>query len=285
MEQINLGYSTKNIPVPSDKAYLKNLILKVESFIKRIRWKALFYDKSKNNDDEENDLVEKFGFKSSRTPPQNESLTGVEKDLYNLVHTIKFRRSSNEFQRQLSADKRRILNSKKIVVAADKSSNMYSLPVADYKKLVMDNITTEYRKCSEIVLDDINSAAKVIAKNLKLDDRIEKFSTKNAFITMKDHKENFNNNPRCRLINPSKTEIGIISKAYLDSINTNIRKSTNLNQWKNTKEVITWFRSIENKKNSRFIQFDIINFYPSITESLLRNAFDVCDMYQQYIVH
>ena len=142
------------------------------------------------------------------------------------------------------------------------------------KKMVMDNITTEYRKCSEIVLDDINSAAKVIAKNLKLDDRIEKFSTKNAFITMKDHKENFNNNPRCRLINPSKTEIGIISKAYLDSINTNIRKSTNLNQWKNTKEVITWFRSIENKKNSRFIQFDIINFYPSITESLLRNAFD-----------
>ena len=35
----------------------------------------------------------------------------------------------------------------------------------------------------------------------------------NYFSTLKDHKENFQNNPTVRLINPAKNEIGRISKA------------------------------------------------------------------------
>ena len=33
----------------------------------------------------------------------------------------------------------------------------------------------------------------------------------NCFFTLKDHKGNFQNNPRVRLINPAKNEIGRIS--------------------------------------------------------------------------
>ena len=40
-------------------------------------------------------------------------------------------------------------------------------------------------------------------------------SDQNAFITLKDHKENFSNSTNCGLINPSKSEVGHISKKCL----------------------------------------------------------------------
>ena len=95
---------------------------------------------------------------------------------------------------------------------------------------------------------------------------------KQAFITLKDHKENFNNNPTCRLINPAKSEMGLVSKKILDRINTDIRTLTMVNQWKNSASVIEWFKSIPNKAQHTFIIFDIAEFYPSIKESLLKKA-------------
>ena len=50
-------------------------------------------------------------------------------------------------------------------------------------------------------------------------DRMDVIANKNAFVTLKDHKENFASNPKCRLINPAKTELRIISKKYLENIN------------------------------------------------------------------
>ena len=107
---------------------------------------------------------------------------------------------------------------------------------------------------------------------MKLDDRIGQFADKMAYITIKDHKDNFLNNTKCRLINPAKSEIGIISKTYLEKINDNIQQRTKLNQWKNTSSVISWFKDIASKENSKFIKFDIVDFYPSITEQLLTKA-------------
>ena len=77
-----------------------------------------------------------------------------------------------------------------------------------------------------------------LAERLKLDDRIEKLAKKEAFITLKDHKPNFQDHPTCRLINPSKSEIGVISKHILDEINTSIINGTKINQWKNTSSVV-----------------------------------------------
>ena len=72
--------------------------------------------------------------------------------------------------------------------------------------------------------------------------------------------------------NPAKSEIGIISKYYIEKINSNIRKTTNMNQWQNKEAVITWFKSIENKRTSSFIKFDIVDFYPSISKELLTKS-------------
>ena len=109
-----------------------------------------------------------------------------------------------------------------------------------------------------------------IRSTLRLRPTIEK----PAFITIKDHKENFENNMKCRLINPTKTEIGRVSKYILDRINTDIGSKCKLNQWKNTKEVINWFSQLRQKNKLTFLTFDIIDFYPSISDELLNKSIE-----------
>ena len=91
-------------------------------------------------------------------------------------------------------------------------------------------------------MNDTNKQAKIIATKLYLNKRIETFLNRRLFITLKDHKGNFNYNPKCRLINPAKSEIGKISKFYRDKINQNIRRKSKLNQWRSTSTVILWYK-------------------------------------------
>ena len=78
--------------------------------------------------------------------------------------------------------------------------------------------------------------------------------------------------PQCRLINPTRSEIGRISRQYLQNINSEIRSANSLTQWRNTKEVICWFKEIQSKSDTLFLQYDIVNFYPSITQVLFTKA-------------
>ena len=97
---------------------------------------------------------------------------------------------------------------------------------------------------------------------------------KEAFTMLKDHKDNFANRPICRLINPSKTEVGQLSKQILEEINRELVNATKVNQWKNTSSVLQWFHQLPNKWNSTFVSFDVVKFYPSISETLLRRVLD-----------
>ena len=111
--------------------------------------------------------------------------------------------------------------------------------------------------------------AKNIAKSYEDQDHLPK---PERFITSKDHKDSFSNKQSCHLINVTKNEMGEISKKMIEQINQEIQKKANVNQWKNTSNVINWFNNIENKKDCSFIQFDIKEFYPSITEEILEEA-------------
>ena len=53
----------------------------------------------------------------------------------------------------------------------------------------------------------------------------------------------------------------------------------NYNQWKNTDNVINWFKNITDKKHCKFIQLDIKEFYPSITEETSNKALDFAENY------
>lgn len=61
------------------------------------------------------------------------------------------------------------------------------------------------------------------------------------FITIKDHKENFLNPPKVRLINLVKYELGRTSKTIVDNINKKLFEATKINQWKNAVAAIKWF--------------------------------------------
>ena len=62
-------------------------------------------------------------------------------------------------------------------------------------------------------------------------------------ISLKDHKPDYITKPMVRLINPSKTDLGRISKAILDRVLPRLRNLIRLEQWRNTDKVIDWFNS------------------------------------------
>ena len=165
-----------------------------------------------------------------------------------------------------------IKSSPDVYAFADKTTNIYKLPPQDYRKLLHENITKSYKKLPTRLEKSVNLEAKEIAAGVKLDDRIEYMAKAPAYITLKDHKDNFRSAHPCRLINPCKSKIGKISKSILQNINRNLLKLLQVNQWRNSESVIKWFYSIENKSQCKFIQLDIAEFYPSISEEILDNA-------------
>ena len=272
METNNFTYSLKNIPILDEKSYTISLIEKVEHFIKRIRWKAHFFLKTETTlEDEINNSQgnNNFGFKTKNTPSFNPDLENFENDLLHIIKTIKFQNISNKFQKELKLDIKKVKSNPNILVFADKTSNIYQLTTENYEKILRDNITNSYAKAPKNLENAINLEAQCIAKKLNLENRIESAAPAQAFVTLKDHKPNFQNKLPCRLLVPSKSEIGHVSKLKLDKINNILRKKLNLNQWKNTTDVINWFSIINYKKDCTFIQFDINDFYPSITADIL----------------
>ena len=249
----------KNIPLPSKDTYKKRLIKKVESVIKRMRWKAFFFDKNKKTDKSDNSIkVEtewkfetdtKKCFKSRKCPPQNKDMNGFEDDvLLLLIKNLKFRKVNNPFQRTLHEDIKAINQCDKALIFADKSRNLYEVDKEQYGKLMKDNITKSYKKAGRSIENELNKEAKEIAEKLKIGDRMECLANQQAFITLKDHKDNFQNNPTCRLINPTKREMGLISKQILERVNIKIRNTLKVHQWRNTSAVIEWFEKIQDKQ-------------------------------------
>ena len=161
MEKLNLGYSTKNVPIPTERNYKLQLIEKIELFIKKIRWKAIFYDmklnnKSKNNknnnsnmkgnsksnrDGTQKENSSRYGIKSNKCPPQVKDIIAFEKDMIDLVHRIRFRKVNSGFQRKLKKDLKTIKSSNKTLTPADKTLNVFKLTKDEYNHL-LDNAVT-----------------------------------------------------------------------------------------------------------------------------------------------
>ena len=279
MEKKNLQYSLKNIPAPSKEQYLKSMIEKVTSLLVRMRWKAHFSE-NKEKEKEQDAPEINYGFKSEKSPPQNDHLSAFEMAMYELIRNIKFRNHLNDFQKRLKKDVKDITSSTCVFVKADKTTNLYKVPKEHYNKLLTDNITATYKKASPDTLSKINMDAQKIAVNFRLEQKIDKMAKNEAFVTIKDHKDNFPNSIKCRLINPAKSEIGKISKSHLQEINKVIREKTKLNQWQSTSAALDWFKRIPNKKQCRFLQLDIETFYPSISDKLLDRALTWAQSFQ-----
>ena len=108
MENLQLHYSKKNIPIPSETSYKLQLMDKIEQMIKRMRWKLFFYI----NPSSEN-MQQTYRLKTLNYAPKIKEMVLFEWDLSDLVNKIKVRRVSSNFQNQLKEGTKAIKKSKK----------------------------------------------------------------------------------------------------------------------------------------------------------------------------
>ena len=108
-----------------------------------------------------------------------------------MVRKIGFKNVKLLFHEQLQNDVKSIRQEPKLSIPADKRNNLYRLAIDEYKKLLTENISKCYKKIDKFSLNRINTEAKNIANDLKLEERIEHHIKHKSFITLKGHKDNF----------------------------------------------------------------------------------------------
>ena len=148
----------------------------------------------------------------TETPEMYTHLKPFEDGILNLVQNIEFSGKTIDFQNKLKNEVKKIENEPNLLIAADKTSNFYKMQPQSYQNLLDKNIQKEYRKADQNTINKVNKNHKDLVCKLDIADRVFETSERQAYVTLKDHKDNFNNNPKCRLINPRKPEIGKISK-------------------------------------------------------------------------
>ena len=207
----------ENTPIPSTTTYLTRLIEKVESVVKRMRWKAFFFLKGKEDDQADDDVDDQtrtnktFGFKTRKCLPKVEEMDKFEDDLLKMIERVQFRKVTDDFQNKLLQVIDTIRKSKDVIVRADKMRNLYAVTEDPYEKLLTNNITKNYRSAPAGTYNTINQEAQRIAKELKIDERMECIAknmecmAKNeSDLTSKDHKQKFFNSSTVPTYKPSK---------------------------------------------------------------------------------
>ena len=247
----------------------------VEVFDKNLRWAAYFF----LNPDKVPAHKNWYGFKSNNPAPYVKELKDFQDDLLKLTKNLEFRTSQNDFMDELNRDLEKIDETQKVIVNADKTSNKYLIEKDDYIELLEKNIQDDYKKENLQNMEKVTIEHQKIVKNLELEERVFETTPRSAFLTVKDHKDDFINNTKCRLLNPTKPEVGKISKKILEHVVNVVKSKSKLRQWKNTHEVLMWFKQLKNKQKKTFILFDVCSFYPSITPELLSLALDWATMY------
>ena len=116
-------------------------------------------------------------------------------------------------------------------ISVDKIQNFYEIKKEGHKKILYENVTKTYKKVNPLLPKKINIEAKKIAKEFNLDEKLNIMTKQQCSVTIKDHKPDFRTNPKYRLLNPTKSELGKLSKHILQTINTELQNKLKVNQW------------------------------------------------------
>ena len=145
-----------------------------------------------------------FGLPSKAFAPPVPQMKAFEDDLLKLTSNITFRKVDDPFLNQIKDDRKNIRTSNNVHVFAGKSTNVYTTSVDNYNKLLQENDTKTYKIAEENITDSINEKLQTISNKLGVSNKIDIMAQTNPYITLKDHKQNFQSNPKFRLINPAK---------------------------------------------------------------------------------
>ena len=139
---------------------------------------------------------ERYDFKTRKCPPQHKDLIPFEENIANMTKKVSFTTTTNQFQNTLRNDIDHIKASKDLLIFADKTRNLYELDKDSYVKLLKDNVRKTYKKTNRQVYNHINLGAKGIASELHIAEKVECMAKTEAFITLKDHKDDFTSRKR-----------------------------------------------------------------------------------------
>ena len=273
LEKVSLGYAQKCIPLGSREHIKGELIKMTAKFTRRLEWRVWHFLHPGAASDRET-----FGFGTEGRPKPEPLLKEFKTKLTGLVRSVEFHQRQgqpqNNPQAKLKSDIQRFKVENRILCNADKTSNSYLLPTQTYDNLLQREVTKAYMRAPHNVVRQLNRRQGQLAAVLDLADRVEIIRCVPAYVTLKDHKERFQENLPCRLINPCKQEIGKVAKLKLEQLNKHIRKTKKLNQFTNTQQVIEWFKGRQVQRRASFTTFDVETFYPSISEVLLNKVLD-----------
>ena len=234
----------------------------------RVRWRAFHILYPSNREQKKT-----YGFNTTNPPPILPELSLFEEKMFNLIQKIQFHKKGNPLQTKLKQDIRNMKQEPRVIVPADKTSNFYLTEVAQYNTLLQRSVEAECKRGPQDLVTTYDKEDKAVAEELEIADRmIHKTEKREAFISYKDHGENFLNNPKCRLVNPTKSELGKVAKIILENVVHQAKSKSGLNLWRNTQSVIEWFKVIPDKERQSFIKFDIVSYYPNISRKLLSDA-------------
>ena len=127
---------------------------------------------------------ENFGFKTTEPAPSVAELKEFENGMYDLVRNVKFKQNrQTTLQNTLKENMKEMKKDNRMYVAADKTRNFYKVSNEKYEEMMMQNVTKEYKKGGDKVVNKVNKEDKAIAENLELDNRIYVYHNHN-------HKDN-----------------------------------------------------------------------------------------------
>ena len=98
-------------------------------------------------------------------PLTSERTYSFENDFVELIRNIKFKKIGNTFHEKLKEDIKVIKESNKTMTFAGKTSNMYRLKNEQYDQLIMNFITSTYKKANNSIKKQINMAGKNLMRD------------------------------------------------------------------------------------------------------------------------
>ena len=73
--------------------------------------------------------------KSEKIPLSSNDIIGFKNDRYELIHNLKYRKVTKNFQKHLVNDITSLKSSQNIIVPVDRTTNLYNIEIDNYKKL------------------------------------------------------------------------------------------------------------------------------------------------------
>ena len=61
--------------------------------------------------------------------------------------------------------------------------NIHKMEVEDYRKILVDDMTSNYQNADNEILDEIKSEACILTSRLNLADKVQRYARKPAFFT------------------------------------------------------------------------------------------------------